>query len=340
MSQTATRPTPRVPPEETFWKHYSPHHEFPLSTVTSIGLHFLIVPLLLLIGYLAVTYLRPAEKPVDVDAIALEPQGGGGGSPKGVGPGPGIGAAQEDPIDDVIDSRAEVGDVPREQLKEARRDALKLPEVQDAGLKQFIEEGGRNVDSWVRLAEEQRNKLRKGLAAGKGEGGPGSGGGGPGTGHGPGSGDAEGPGKGTGKREKRVLRWTMIFNTQDGNDYARQLAGLGAILAVPDPNDATSYLVIRNLSDRPVRPKAEDLAKIQRIYWIDDKPSSVRSLSAALGLDPEPPHIVAFFPVELEQKLLKLELSYRNRTEDEIKETRFEIRRHGDTYQPWVVSQR
>ena len=25
-----------IPPEEKFWQRYSPHHEFPLSTVTSI----------------------------------------------------------------------------------------------------------------------------------------------------------------------------------------------------------------------------------------------------------------------------------------------------------------
>jgi hypothetical protein len=49
---------------------------------------------------------------------------------------------------------------------------------------------------------------------------------------------------------------------------------------------------------------------------------------------------VAFFPEELEKKLLRLELSFRNRREDEIRETRFEIRRVGGMYEPVVVSQR
>ena len=60
-----------------------------------------------------------------------------------------------------------------------------------------------------------------------------------------------GTGKGSGGpsvRQKRVMRWSMTFNTQSGDDYARQLAGIkpggGAVLAIPLGNG--KYEVIRS----------------------------------------------------------------------------------------------
>ena len=44
------------------------------------------------------------------------------------------------------------------------------------------------------------------------------------------------------------------------------------------------------------QPRAEDVAQIQRIYWHDNQPASVRSLASALGI-PTPPGFVVFFPV-------------------------------------------
>jgi hypothetical protein len=141
------------------------------------------------------------------------------------------------------------------------------------------------------------------------------------------------------ERVKRVLRWSMVFSTSNGGDYARQLQGLGAYLAIPNPDRPTDFQVIRDLSKRPIQGKIEDVSKIQRIFWIDDKPQSVRSLSTALGIKP-PPRIVAFFPEELEQKLLKLEHDYQGLAEADVAETRFEVRlTKAGKYEPVVVSQ-
>jgi hypothetical protein len=150
-----------------------------------------------------------------------------------------------------------------------------------------------------------------------------------------------GPGSGANDRVKRPLRWTLIFNTRDGHDYKAQLKAFGAILAVPDPTNADNYLVIRDLDQKPAQPKPEDISQIHRIYWVDDKPASVRSLATALGIPP-PRHFVVFFPQEFEDELLKLELSYRGKQENQIAETRFEVRRGrgGRAYDPVVVSQR
>jgi hypothetical protein len=277
------------------------------------------------------------QPPVKTDAVAMdEPRGGGGGNPNGVGNGPGDGATGDpDALDAPLPDPDEKYDVsqPREKLKEARKDALQLPEFKDEEGQRLIEEGGQQVDKILRLKKDVRDRLMKGLA-GKGKGGSGSGGG-EGTGQGTGTGGAKGPGTGEADRAKRTLRWVLIFNTRDGQDYMRQLKSCGAIVAVPDDKAATGYTVIRDLN-RPT-PRVEDT--IGRIFWIDDTPMSVRSLASALGVPP-PQYFEIFFPGDFEEKLLKLELGYRNKAENEITETRFDMRRRGDTYEPVVISQR
>jgi hypothetical protein len=65
----------------------------------------------------------------------------------------------------------------------------------------------------------------------------------------------------------------------------------------------------------------------------------VASLARALN-QPPAPYIVVFFPEELENKLLRLELNYRGRNEEQIQETKFQIVRRGGVYEPIVVGQR
>jgi hypothetical protein len=342
MSETAThsKRSSHFAAEEPIMVRYSPHHEFPLSTITSVGLHALVIGLLI-IGGIVIARLNWGrdQPPVTADAVALEDAGGGGGKPSGVGNGPGnVGDpdAPDAPLPDL--SQPFETDRPREQLTAARKEATLLPEFKDEEGTRLIQEGGQQVDKILRLKADVRKKLNDSLVAGFGQGGPGSGGG-QGSRHGTGTGDKDGPGKGTGERIKRVLRWTLIFNTRDGKDYRDQLKSFGAYLAIPDSKAADGYLVIRDL-DRPT-PVAEDISQIKRIYWVDDKPASVRSLAGALGVAP-PEHFVVFFPVEFEEELLKLELGYRNKKENEIVETRFEVRRgHGRrAYDPVVLSQR
>jgi hypothetical protein len=109
---------------------------------------------------------------------------------------------------------------------------------------------------------------------------------------------------------------------------------------VPVPDEKDQYLVIDDLSQRPVQPKKKDLQEIEGIYWIDNKPESIASLSRTLGLNPVPSFIVAFFPDELEQELLEKELKYRRLDEDKIEKTRFQVRRKGSGgYELVVVDQ-
>jgi len=207
----------------------------------------------------------------------------------------------------------------------------------------IISQAKASDQAFSRLNEQGQKKLLANIAQpprpGKGQGGKGVGGG-KGDGVGTGEGDGTGPGKG-GKidiRQKRVLRWRMMFNTLNGDDYRRQLASLGAILAIPNPQGG--YLVMEDLTP-PVRPQPGDLSKITRIFWVDDTPQSVQSLSSALRLPATPPHIVAFFPETLEEELLRKEKAYRGKEEGDITETRFEIvQRAGGKYEPVVKGQK
>jgi hypothetical protein len=139
------------------------------------------------------------------------------------------------------------------------------------------------------------------------------------------------------ERTKRQQRWTMIFNTKDGNDYVRQLKALGAILAVPQADG--KYRVIRNLGERPANGKVEDLTTINRICWIDEKTESIQGLSKTLGIAAPPKHIVAFFPEKLEKELLTKELAFAGRNEQAIYSTQFQITATGKEFEPKVVSQ-
>jgi hypothetical protein len=134
-----------------------------------------------------------------------------------------------------------------------------------------------------------------------------------------------------GVREKRRQRWVLVFNTKDGNDYAAQLHSLGAIIGVEGANG--QYTLYRDLLRRPVKGQIEDPEKLNRIFWVDDKPESVKSLATALGIKPVPDHFYAFFPYKLEEELLKKELAHFQGNEEDIIETIFKVERKGDHFE-------
>lgn len=331
------RRTAQAPPEGAFWKRYSTHHELPLSLSSSIFLH--IVGFVLLGGFLLAFFGLNQNKELPVDVIQV---GGGGGNPDGVGNNRGDGVL---PSGEALPDKDNTPPVaPAQTLNPEKLDA-RQPKKPDLDLPKT--EGPRPIDADTSVNDSRisaiREKLRVKIAgeiAGKGEGGPGKGGG-KGRGTGTGTGNASGPGTGKmDQREKRQLRWTMIFNTRSGDDYADQLLGLGAILAIPGPDG--EYLLIRDLDrrHRPVQPKKEDITQLNRIYWVDDKAQSVHSLAMALGIRPPPDHVVAFFPPELEKELLEKELKAYGAKEDDITETMFKVERLVGRYVPVVQGQK
>jgi hypothetical protein len=336
----------RLPPEEKFWVRYSPHQEMPLSAITSFALHVLTIGGLILLAWLGWLGFSKSTGSVPVEVVRFQP-GGGGGKRDGVGDGPGIGTG----VEAVETTRT--SDDPKQQptppdpsrpTLDANALAL-LPETvrKDTDFIRYVQNGNPNLNVFSSLEKSALNKLRDGLQPGKGEGGTGKGGG-KGTGTGPGEGAGTGPGGGgtLTQREKRMLRWTMVFNTRSGTDYLHQLRSLGAILAIPSGPDNKSYKIIRDLSGRAA-PKLldEDISKIQCIFWIDDRPESVRSLMGALHLNMVPSHFVAFMLRELEERLFQMEkIAAGGASEDRIQETKFDVVRTARGYEPKVAGVR
>ncbi len=325
----------RMPPEEQFWKRYSPHYEAPISLTGSTFIHLLLIGLALALFILG--WKLGQGSTIEFQAVRMP--GGGGGNPNGQGDAPNLGAPfvedkgqdKNDPTD--ITLLLDNPPLDATQLKEARE---KFPNDDDA--QRYINAGNENIASIARnLNKGLLDKIHSNMTPGKGAGGPGTGGG-EGTGHGTGTGPSVGSGKGTlNEREKRMLRWVMIFETRDPNDYIKQLAGLGAIVAVPiGPNE---YKVVDDLNARPAKLVAKDVAGLNRIYWVDDKANSVRGVLEVLKLNVRANHFVAFMPQDLEEKLGAMEREEaRGLSEDEIFETKFKVLKTADGYKVKVQS--
>jgi hypothetical protein len=206
-----------------------------------------------------------------------------------------------------------------------QKSVIVLPDWQDNSyLKELIREGNETAESVSKLSKDVQQQLRIGLIT------------------------AEQKTSGSGSmaipisaREKRLLRWTMVFNWEDGADYVQQLKYFDAILAIPQREHPDKFWVIRELNQRPASLRNDDLRQIKRIFWIDDRPDSVKALSQVLGLKYTPARVVTFFPESLEKQLLQLELDYKGAKEEDILETRFAVRPAGNgKYEPIVGSQK
>jgi hypothetical protein len=217
---------------------------------------------------------------------------------------------------------------------------LTLPDLKSPDVARLIDINAAAAKDISAMPRTTTDAIRKGLAPAKGEGGPGTGGG-KGSGEGPGKGDGKGPGDGRllTKREQRMLRWTMAFDIRGGADYANQLRSLGVIIAVEVPGEDGKARVFRHI-DANAKGEVEELSSIKRMPWIDARAESVGELCRYMGIHPVPPRLIAYMTEEMEAKLLQLELNYKGRDEDKIKETVFKIIPRGGRYEPQVREQR
>jgi hypothetical protein len=326
-----------IPPEETIWVRYSPHHEAPLSFLGSGALHLLVLMVVGVSALLGIWWFKSQANPLPVSAVRM---GGGGGSPTGKGDGPGFGTGGEDVAGP--DNRDPSGDaVQRPPLDVEEMKQTKVEFADDPTAQRYIEEGNENLKKIARLNPDARNKMRDGLTPGKGQGGTGEGGG-RGTGQGPGKGPGKGAGRELNQREKRMVRWTMVFETRSGEDYVEQLRDLGSIIAVPTGPGRAEYKFCDLTKFRGPRYEFADgdLSTMNRIWWQDDQPQAVRSLTAAMGWRGRADHFIAFMSPEVEEKLAKLEHNFKGLNEEQIHETRFRfVRGAGGKYDLKVISQ-
>lgn len=339
-----------TPPDERFWQRYSPHAEFPLSSAGSLLLHLLVFGLLGLLAWLGVALFGQTNRSLPIEAVRIAP--GGGGNPNGQENGPNGSAPQEaGESNDKTEAKTPPEDAPIQKIDIN-------PTLQDKP--KFEDQTGRRIqqsdtasNTFANLRKSAGRIREPGSQSSRGKGGSGTGGGkGSGDGPGIGSGKGNGPPANLTQREKRQLRWTMLFNTVDSTDYVAQLQGLGAVLAIPvrENGNDFEYRVVRNLTPGRAKLLNEDIQKITAmIRWIDDKPRNAVGVLTVLGL-PVPKisqdklHFLACMPMALEQKLAKMEIAYlqkqhRGRSEEDIFETKFRINVHDGKYQPEVYEQ-
>lgn len=192
---------------------------------------------------------------------------------------------------------------------------LNVPDAKQA-LESLRNDSAQAVAAAQAAARGARERLNQNLG-----GAPGGGGGG---------------GGGTG-RAGRAARWVLKFNYSHADHYLNQLGGLGAAIAFPQRGD--QWLYFTDLAGRPNR-SVRDLSGEDRIFWINEDPSSTGLVAQALGIAPLTP-MLAFLPVELEQRMLKMELAYKGAaSEQDIKQTVFECVARGGGFDVIVVDQK
>lgn len=310
-TSTPTRPGPIAPPDEQFWEKYSPHYEFPLSSVGSVALH---VGVLVLIGLLLWAAMRPSDKvPVPMVAMTVS-SGDDDGGPGKMGSGGGDPQEAVDPT-----ARPMLPSVPDADLRKVEEEIQPfLPKVPS------VEEGLRPEDldavpKIARLTEDLRKQLQQGAGSKKG------------TGKEPGTGNSDQPGDGSNtagdakSSQNRAVRWELIFKTANGKDYVAQLAAMKATLVIPQPADWTTLKSYTNIGGGSPTVGAFNRDELPGLYFIDDAADSAAKVAEAIGLTFSPPRFIAFFPKEVEEELAAKEREHRGRKESEIFSTTFKI---------------
>lgn len=356
---TSEKSKPLVPPDERFWQRYSPHHEFPLSTVTSIVLHGLVIGAMLLAGWwMSRRWLDDFAKPPSMDVVRLE---GGGSGFEGFGGGTGLpgkidpGGGNKELVETNPQLKDSKPDTPQVRLKDPVVDPLKLTDLPISPTGELsladLDEVGKQADDLFRKLTNlpKRPAETGGAAVGTGQQGPGKG-----TGPvGPGIGFKKGPGVGTGgigrpatRQEILATRWRFALPGETGKEHAKHLDAVGFVLGVPDGTGGV--LIIRDLKRRPADLRSENLTVYKdAVRYYNTKPDSVFKLAQELRM-PLPrlangqPCFILFLPKDREQKLATVEADYtraQGKTIEQVEGTWFGFRLENGAYQPFVDRQ-
>jgi len=309
--ESKSPPPPLAAPSEEFWERYSPHHEFPLSSVGSIALHIGGLVLILLALWLLSRLAISDKTPVPMRVMKVSDDGEG---PEGRGGGGGTNRKEDvDPVRQNLPK-----DVPQAKIEEAVPELKKffpnIPTNQQGLRPQDLP----SVPKFAGLDPDLQRKLLEGMNGKKGSG-AGDGSGGPGP-EGPGGGNSPDPSSSA----SRAIRWELNFRTQSGEDYLAQLRAMKATLLIPQPPDWKTHKSYR-LADGDLRGEEFDIAKLPGLHFIDDDAGSASRLARSMGLNFSPPKFLAFFPKDIEEELATREREFRGRKESEIFSTTFKI---------------
>jgi hypothetical protein len=344
------------PPDERFWKRYSPHHEFPLSLVIAIGLH--VAALVVMVAVWAVSSLDSPAAPPRMEVVEIE-----GGSPAldGLGTGDTLKGSGDKDKENVGEASGDKLRPPRPnetKIAAALKDPLKGPELKFPGAGNEVPDEGDDpfagLDQATKQATEDIIKATKPPAPPAGTknkgtkpGGKYVGVGGPKGKGGTGRGDRTGPGRGKSPygqvltdQRKRQMRW-QILASPIGKIHLDKLKALNVTLVMPtrDPRLFTVF----DLERQPIAPKTTTRLEehADKVWWTNRDPVEVQGLARELGLREMPQCFVIFLPKGLEDRMVQLEEQYQGAREDQIEKTIWDVPLRNGRYasEPQVVRQ-
>jgi hypothetical protein len=338
-SNSMTKP-PRVLPQqpaEQFWQRYSPHHEFSLSSLSSIAVHLGIIGVVIA-GAFWLGQARATDRiPLPFGTVQI------GDSPDGES------GTEKTAKGEQVESRLPPGlfgerpDKPLPTLPKEPMPPLEIHVQSEIDIQSYLEQNEKARQKIKSMQPLERGHLdglanKPGVKDGTAQEGK------KGTKGGPEKGDPDAKGKAINEQIKRQLRWFMNFNTFDSNDYLKQLEDLGAKLAFPVKGENQKYLLINDLAKSGKTKIVDDLGLPGLIWWTDVNSRSIEGLVRTLKIREVPDKVIAFFPHELEDRLVKMELAYAekngHKSVDDIDETKFQVKRVKSKYQPVVLDQR
>jgi hypothetical protein len=341
MDDKSTQTAPQLPPDEKFWQRYSPHHEMPLSGMTSLFAHALVVGVLLFAGYLvSLRWHGEADKPPRMDVVMIE---GGPGDLEGIGGPEGLpgqserteltpSVAPERPMTAVESSPLQFDDAPTVEL-------FVPAETRPSETKDSLSE---QLDKIAKEASQAvaAKKTAAGTNNPKGVGGKG------------GIGDAPGPGKGktgTGKglggppgklTQQQIYAWRWRFELLgSGKEHADKLAAVGVVLVVPDQQG--QFWIIRDFRRRPVNLQKENVEKYRdAVTWKNTDQRSMFELARELQLPFVPQFVVMLLPKDREQQMARAEAAFAQQQRRDllkVQATHFDFLLRGDSFEPVVL---
>jgi hypothetical protein len=359
---------PLLPPDERFWKRYSPHFELPVAGATALFAHGVIIGILA-VGGLAFLFRASAEmsRPSTIDMVAVDPDaafpGPLGAAPEGMPGLPGeLGAdrTEQGPEGGVAGNVSQPnGGDPLPDLPELPGMSLEVPATvpqTDAS-----SEVGEQLQA-INKAAAERSKVAPpapkrpasaGPARKSGTGNKWGGGGMGGTG-GKGVGKS-GTGTGGGAAsyrasdaEIKAYRWQFDLSGPP-REHADKLDRAGVIVALPDPKAGhmdprtAPLLLITDVKRRPVTLKPAAPGQFRDfVKWYNTRPESIQGLAQELQLPFMPPCVVLLMPKDREAKMADAEMRYAQEHRIDfarIQRTTFDFRLRNGVYEPVVLNQ-
>ena len=346
---THEKKEPLLPPDESFWQRYSPHHEFPLAAMTSFFIHGLVFGVMGLgaLGILWYLFQDAGEsrKPPSMDVVQIS---GGGDGFEGLGGEAGLPGTADAKTEAVPDAPAKVEAVPETaaDLKDAPRVEFDIPEVGPIEPKTDLDSLLSNLEKDAAIQAKKETPVKKSMkvvssgTGNQGTGGMSGAGGGPGKGiRGSGLG-VGGPG-GRKATKAEVYAWRWHFELYGGGkEHVDKYIAMGVTVALRHPNG--SLFFIQDLRRRPVELQLGNLDKYKdAVKWQNVSPVSLLNLAKELGLRFEPVQAIMLLPVDREQRMADEELRFARKLGipvSEIEKTVFDFQLRGGQFEPVVLN--